>query len=570
MFSLILALTSLHPSYILIHMFVRQVKRQTTGNISVQIVRSYRNAKGEPRQKIVRHMGSAPPGEPLEALLRAAEVEKKRLAESMQPSLFPSEDRAQKLVELRKGEQEDKPLPIADARKLEEEARYKLGYHEVFGELYSQLGFDRAWGARNRMAGRLFRQAVLMRLAAPGRSKSAHAKLSREHGVEVSVDKLYRMMDKVDSSRIQRFQGIVSEEVTGLLGGEVEVVFFDVTTLSFASDREDGFLKKGWSKDGKPHRVQVVMGLFQSAEGLPLGYELFSGNTADVSTLEPAIEGLRGRMNLGRVVFVGDAGMMSEGNIEVLERRGYDWVVAARLRSMSREDQDRVFDHAQWEDTGDGKFLGDMEVRGRRLVLRHCEKRARKDSVDREKALEKLEGRMARGIKGNGRRGRFLKIESGAVSIDEEAVRRDGKFDGLHGVWTSLERERHSAEEVYGHYGELWRIEEGFRVMKHTMAVRPVFHWTRRRVEAHMAICFVAFALLRMLRFRHNCYHGGKEPMSEGEILSELGRVEASLVHDRGSGKRYLIPSGSSSGQRSLYAALGLKLRRQTLLVDSY
>ncbi len=550
-------------------MYVRQVKRQSTVNISVQIVRSYRNSKGQPRQKIVRHMGSAPPGEPLEALLRAAEVERKRLAESMQPSLFPSEDRAQKLVELRRREQEDKPLPIADARALEEEVRYKLGFHEVFGELYDQLGFDRIWGARNRMAGRLFRQAVLMRLAAPGRSKRAHAKLSRDLGVEVSVDKLYRMMDKVDGKRREKLQGIVCEEVKGLLGGEVEVVFFDVTTLSFASDRDDGFRKKGWSKDGKPQRVQVVLGLFQSGDGLPLGYELFAGNTADVSTLEPAIEGLRERMDLGRVVFVGDGGMMSEKNLKVLEQRGYDWVVAARLRSMSAEDQDRVFEHGEWEGVGEGKSVGDMEVNGRRLVVRHCEKRARKDSRDREDALEKLEGRMARGIKGNGRRGRFLKIESGAVSIDTEAVERDEKFDGLHGVWTSLEREKHSAQDVYGYYGELWRIEEGFRVMKHTMAVRPVFHWTQRRVEAHMAICFAAFALLRILRFRHNCYHGGKEPMSEGEILSELGRVEASLVCDRGSGKRYLIPSPGTAKQRSVYAAVGVKLRRQTLLVDS-
>ena len=557
------------PPLIIFPMYVRQVKRQSTANISVQIVRSYRNSKGQPRQKIVRHMGSAPPGEPLEALLRAAEVEKKRLAESIQPSLFPSEDRAQKLVELRRREQEDKPLPIADARMLEEEGRYKLGFHEVFGELYNQLGFDRVWGARNRMAGRLFRQAVLLRLAAPGRSKRAQAKLSRDLGVEVSVDKLYRMMDKVDGKRSGKLQGIVCEEVMGLLGGEVEVVFFDVTTLSFASDREDGFRKKGWSKDGKPHRVQVVMGLFQSAEGLPLGYELFAGNTADVSTLEPAIEGLRERMDIGRVVFVGDAGMMSEKNLKVLERRGYDWVVAARMRSMSAEDQDRVFEHREWEGMGEGKSVADMEVGKRRLVVRHCEKRARKDSKEREEALEKLEGRMARGIKGNGRRGRFLKIESGAVSIDAEAVQRDEKFDGLHGVWTSLERGEHGAAEVYGYYGELWRIEEGFRVMKHTMAVRPVFHWTQRRVEAHMAICFAAFALLRILRFRHNCYHGGKEPMSEGEILSELGRVEASLVHDRGSGKRYLIPSPSSTKQKSLYAAVGVKLRWQTLLVDS-
>ncbi len=138
----------------------------------MQIVRSYKNSKGEPRQKIVRHIGSAPPGEPLEALLRAAEVEKNRLKQSMEPSLFPAEDRARKLMELRRSRQDEGPLPIEDARKLEEESRFKLGFHEVFGELYGQLGFDRVWGARSRMAGRLFRQAVLMRLAAPGRSKS--------------------------------------------------------------------------------------------------------------------------------------------------------------------------------------------------------------------------------------------------------------------------------------------------------------------------------------------------------------------------------------------------------------
>ncbi len=496
---------------------------------------SYRNSKGEPRQKVVRHMGSAPPGEPLDALVRAAHVEKNRLEQSVQPTLFPAEDTAEKLIKLRRTKQKDKPLPIADARLLEEEARYNLGFHEVFGELYSQLGFDRIWGARNKMAGRLFRQAVLMRLAAPGKSKRAHAKLSREFGMEVSVDKLYRMMDKVDEKRTEKLQSIVSKEVMGLFEGKVEVVFFDVTTLSFASDTQDDLRRKGWSKDGKPHRVQVVLGLFQTKDGLPLGYELFPGNTSDVSTLEPAIEGLKKRIKLERVVFVGDAGMMSKKNLEVLKRNKYEWVVAARLRGMSEEDSEKVFSHSDWKEIGEGKRLGDMEVGGRRLVLRHCEKRARKDSQDRE-----------------------------------EAVQRDEKFDGLHGVWTSLPADKYDASRIYDCYGELWKIEEGFRVMKHTMAVRPVFHWTQRRVEAHMAICFTAFVLLRILRFRHNCYHGGKEPMSEGAILSELGRVEASLVVDRGTNKRYLIPSQGTTEQRSLYSAVGAVLSRQTMLADSW
>lgn len=124
-------------------MFVKKLKRKTTKNIGVQIVRSYRNAEGKSRQKIIRHMGSAPPGELLEVLVQAAEVELVRLEQSAKPPLFPTEDRAHRLMKLRRARQEDKPLPIADVRRLEEEARYKLGFHEVFGELYSQLGFAR-------------------------------------------------------------------------------------------------------------------------------------------------------------------------------------------------------------------------------------------------------------------------------------------------------------------------------------------------------------------------------------------------------------------------------------------
>ena len=94
---------------------------------------------------------------------------------------------------------------------------------------------------------------------------------------------------------------------------------------------------------------------------------------------------------------------------------------------------------------------------------------------------------MAAGIKGKG--GHFLKVNQGAVHLNEDAIRKDAQFDG---VWTSLESETPS--QVYAHYGELWQIEEGFLVLKHTRAIRPIFHWTARRVKAHVAICFAAFA----------------------------------------------------------------------------
>ncbi len=141
----------------------------------------------------------------------------------------------------------------------------------------------------------------------------------------------------------------------------------------------------------------------------------------------------------------------------------------------------------------------------------------------RDKAIENVKNQ---GVKGTGRAGRFLHIEQDGVT--EAAIEKGKKFDGLHGVWTSLEDP--SPERIYQYYGELWRIEEGFRVMKHTMAVRPVFHWKERRVRAHLAICFVAFALLRMLRHRYNARFGGKQRLSEGQILAELSTVETSII----------------------------------------
>ena len=549
-------------------MFVRTVKRKNTENLGVQIVESYRNAQGKPRQRILRNMGSAPPGKALEELVRIAEIEKQKLLHDRKPSLFPPDTVARIVIESRRRKQDNKPLPIANARLLKEQKRLTVGFHEVFGEVYGQMGFERVWGARHRMSARLFEQAVMMRLAAPGQSKSAHARLSGGHGVEVSVEKFYRMMDRVDERRIDFLQRVVCNEVMGLLGGKVEVVFFDVTTLSFASEAEDSLRRKGWSKDGKPQRVQVVLALLQSSEGLAIGYELFPGNTADVSTLEPALEGLRERFEIERVVVVADAAMASSSNIEELERRGYDWVVAARLRRLGKESLKKVVNCERWRDVGDERKVADLEIDNTRLVLRHCARRARKDALDRETAVEKAAKRLAEGIKGSGRRGRYLKVEKGAVSISEEAVRRDEQFDGLHGVWTSLTKEKHSAEEVYRYYGELWRIEESFRVMKHTMAVRPVFHWTQRRVRAHVAICFVAFAMLRILRWKHNRSHPAQEPLSEQTILKELGNMEVSLLRDEGNGKQYLLPSSSTKTQRLLYATAGCRLSAETIPVD--
>ena len=556
-------------------MYVRQIPQRKTGNVAVQVVKSFRNEEGKPRQKVLRYLGCVPPGPALDELLRLAEIAKQEELGKERRPLFPPRSLAEAAFRARHVEAGERPLPIADARRLVEEKRLVLGFHEVFGALYAQLGLSEAWGTGSPVSERVFREAVLMRLAAPGRSKRAQAaRLERDYGAEVPLGKIYRMMDRLEGDRIAALSGRVESGVRSLLGDRVDVVFLDVTTLSFAADYEDGLRKKGFSKDGKAHRVQVVLALLQTTGGLPLGYRLFAGNTAEVTTLRPMVEELRARYPLRRLVVVADAALASRGNLAALSAAGFDWVVAARLRQLQDRDLGMVEEQlgrgAAEGAVPDGRLVDHTVVggsmKGRRLVVHYSSKRARKDARDRARALDRAHRRLDTAVRGRGRTGRFIKADAGALSIDDEAVVRDARFDGLHGLWTSLED---PGPDIRARYAELWRIEHGFRVLKHTLAVRPVFHWTERRVRAHVAICFVAFALLRIFRWRYQRQHPEAPLPSEETILDELAHVQASLVKDAHSNKRYLIPSSSNSEQRRIYATAGLRLPQQTALVPS-
>ena len=557
-------------------MFVRTLRRKNRPNTLVQIVRSYRDAQGRPRQELVCSMGAAPEGRALEELIRLAELRKAELLAAGRGTLFPPDLLAEQAMAARRRKRTRK-VSVADIRCLEEDSRLTLGYHEVFGELWGDLGLDEVWTRRHQVSARLFRQAVLFRLAEPGRSKRAQALApAGDYGVETPLEKVYRMMDQLDERRIGALRSRVAGYAGRLLGGRAEVVFMDATTLSFAAEGADELRKKGYSKDGKPHRVQVVLALVQSAEGLPLGYRLFPGNTADVKTLMPLVTELGAEYALGRVVVVADAGMASRENLSALTAAGFDWVMAVGLRKLGEGDLAVLAGAEGWETgaepEGSGEFprLLDHTVlsgalRGRRLVVRHSPKKARKDRRDRAEAVRRAQQRLAAGLTGKGRVGRFLRVHRGAVEFDQEAVRRDALFDGLHGVLTSLPD---PPAAIRAHYAELWRIEHGFRVLKGTLRARPVFHWTEPRVRAHIAICFIAFALLRILRWKFRRHHPEKPLPSEERILRELGRVQASLVHDTAADQWFLLPSRSSDTQRRIYRTLGLSLPRRATPTD--
>ncbi len=558
-------------------MFVRTVPQRKTGHRAVQVVESYRNEQGRPRQRILHYVGCVPEGPALDELLRLAELIKAQLQHKRRPALFPPEVIAARAIAARQNRASKPPCPVADMQAVTSEGQLSLGVHEVFGKLYHQLGFDSLWEPRHRVSARIFRDALWMRLLDPGLNKSKQVLRLRDHGIDrVRVEQVYRMMDRLDDERVARLCSRVSQQVIGLLGGEVDVVFLDATTLSFASDVPDDLRRKGFSKDGKHQKVQVVLALLQSRDGLPLGYRLLPGNTTDGSTLAPLVEEMKKEVRLRRVVVVADSGMASAANFAAMTRLGFDWVVAARLRNLPRKEWGALAAPESWpahpagEESDDAaKRLRDYTVQGgsmagHRLVLRYVPKKARKDRADRDAALTTARGRLAKGVKGKGRAARYLRIRKGAVSLDQTKVAEDALFDGVHGVWTSLSD---PPATVRAHYAGLWQIEHSLRVLKSTLKVRPIFHWTARRVRAHIAICYLAFALLRILRWRFHRQHPTHKGLSEQAIIDALVAVHATLVRDPATNNLFLIPSRITQNQRMLYATVGVPLSRKTVLI---
>ena len=176
-----------------------------------------------------------------------------------------------------------------------------------------------------------------------------------------------------------------------MLGAKCEVLFFDATTLYFEVNNSDDLRNNGWSKDGKSHHVQVVLALVQTAEGLPIGYELFPGNTADVSTLIPVVRKLQGRFDISRTTLVADSGMLSKTNVAALRELNCDYLLAARLGSIGDDKLNKLLLQLNNQAMdADGFKLLDTEYGGRRLVLSYSPKLASKQRSERAKMIEKL------------------------------------------------------------------------------------------------------------------------------------------------------------------------------------
>ena len=508
-------------------MFVRVKETPNSPRKSVQIVQSYR-VGNKVRQKIVRYVGIAHDDEELEKLKLLAQSIKIKLEAGAQEMLMSPEELARINLTAKENKytEDDYKVNIKD---LEEEARVISGIHDIYGSLFYELGYQKVFAnpKRNISLVEIFKDIVLARIANPASKMASCFMLEEDFGISIPLDRVYRMMDKLDARAIEKLQDITYKNTASLFGGKINVVFFDATTIYFESFSEDSLKRCGYSKDKKFGQPQVLFSLLVTTDGIPIGYKVFAGNIYEGHTLIPVLNKIKQKYDIDKVIFVADSAMIQDYNTSFLDENNFSYIVGARLKSLPKDIKEKILDSKNYTEIEPGYSIASFTLNDKRLVISYSEKRAKKDSYDREQAIISIQKKLSKtknpkeymssyGYK------KYIKLNTNTeVEIDIDKIKKDSMWDGLLGVITN--DKDLSPQELLGHYHNLYNVEAAFRVTKHDLALREVFHFKPQRVEAHIAICFCAYALVKHLEYRIRLLY---KKMSPERIRQTLVKVQ--------------------------------------------
>jgi len=396
---------------------------------------------------------------------------------------------SQPVLDLFGEESEQKQFEISEVERVLSQVSNILinGTDLILNRIFDRIGF-------NEVKDDIFRKLVLARLSYPAGKAATVEYLKNYFDEDVDLSGIYRYLDKLGDRQRQIVQRISVEHTRKILGGFIGVIFYDVTTLYFETDREDELRKTGFSKEGRHSNPQIILGLLVSLDGYPLAYCIHEGNKYEGHTMLPVVEAFVKEYGLDEFIVVADSGLMNNDNIEELERLGYKYIIGAKIKTEKKEVQQEILSHPK----EDRRMFEIDKGKGRCLLVGYTDDRAKKDTYNRDKGVRRLEKAYRRGslTKENiNKRGynKFLDINSQVdVSINYDKIARDG----LKGYLTNTSI---PTEQVYAAYHNLWNIERAFRIAKSKIEIRPMSHFTRRRIEAHVCICFVALKVYKEL-----------------------------------------------------------------------
>lgn len=501
------------------------------GNKYVRVVHSYRDPEtNKPKMKVIKNYGN------LEKLLK----QDKNFLEKLEKEIKEKNERLKESTI-------DKIKKI-ETNNFEKEGLVRKNYgYLVYEKIWQELGISR-WikdiKTRSKIEiEEILKQLVFQRLLTPSSKKSAYD--HRENYVDFRNDLIledyYRVLDIIYDEK-EKLEKHLNSTLKKKFNRELNVVLYDVTTYYFESVKKDEIKGFGFSKDNKVNQVQVVMGLLIDNNGIPVGYELYPGNTSEFSTLYPVIKNLKEKYKLKKVIVAADRGLNSGKNLLLLKELGLDYVMAYKLKCAKKEIKEKLFEDGYTiekefkykliEHVKEIRVDGKVEKIQDNLLLGYSEKRAKKDKADRQRLLDKADkllnnpSMMKQELKKGGKK--FIKVTKGNLDIelDVKQIEEAEKMDGFFAIEYS--QKELTGREVREIYGSLWKIEDSFRVLKTNLEARPIFVWSGKRIRAHFLICYLALVIERYLEklLKDNNVNLSTAKIQEAIRNTTLGSVE--------------------------------------------
>ena len=509
------------------HIYKRKLSKKRTAIMLRQSLR----VDGKVTTKIIKYFGISHSDEELKELSQKAYAEKRKYITK-------------------------KPKPKVKLIDLVEKGRIIEGFDDVFSKLFDEIGLQACF---SKIKYQQLKDLIIARISNPTSKLHTSKILKNDFKKQLSENQIYDLMDKVIAK--EKDIKIKVFETTQKISEDniINMLFFDVTTLYFESQKSDELKEFGYSKDGKKGEVQVVLALATNENGLPIGYHLFPGNTAEVKTLLQSLSAWEKIVPIKNVRIIADRAMMSENNLSQIEDSKNHYVVAAKLKMLPQKLKSEILEMT--ENIKSDFFVKEFNYKNRRIVVGYSLQRAIKDKSDRERLIHKIKTKI--GIKATTKKlitnNGYLKYmdeeKKGQVVFNEEKIKEEERWDGLHGIITNDFTTK--SEDLLCQYKRLWVIEESFRINKHSLSMRPIYHYKPERIKAHILICYLAFSLYRSLQMKLKI---NSNSMSLERIREELAHVQSSILEDPKTGKMYKMPSILSKEVDLIYKIL--KIRR--------
>ncbi len=515
----------------------KEIKKSGT---YLSICESYRDEAGRVQRRVLRHLGNANDytGESLERIAR-------------------------QLIEIAKG-------PTAEPENIQELSRYNYGFPIVIFQLLHLYDLDvliSRLGRKHKLSFSLLQNLLLMlcdRFNDP-LSKLGSYNLQNEYtglGEAVELQHIYRTLDYL-AAHNDIIQTHIYNKNRNLFNYQLDVVFYDVTTFYFDSEvQKEGALRQlGYGKDGKIGKTQILFSLLIDKNKVPLGFQIFKGDQYEGHTFERAIDKLKAKYNIKRIIVVADSGMLNTDNIALFDKggtaEGFEYIVGDRLKSMSEPAIQYLTNIKNYTTATiknkEGKDIPlqycTYKYKDRTVISTWSESRAKKDKAERDKKILQAHKMLKHpsNIEKKAKRYFLKTIGKKKYELDLEKIGQQVRFDGFKAIATNVKDV--TPQLALEKYKELYKIEQSFRSFKSYFETRPMFHWTNTRIEGHIVLCYISFCLLTFLQ--NKCGY------SEQVIRRLLSKMELSkIVQD---GELLWLRSATSAEEEYLLKTIHLK-----------